>query len=160
MDLKIMEINLAASYKARVRLHCANVGANTTSLANGFGFVVTVKLGFRIRLAWENLNGFRLGLIHTALNRKPPFSLKFDECVIVPKHSMWRRRNLSPSEVSFASVVDQCERTLVYRGRHVYRMDVHFIFLLFYHRSQQTTTITTTITTTSSTITSPWVLIH
>ena len=51
VDLKIMEINLAASCKTRVRLHCANAKANTTSLANSFGFVVTAKfVGFRIRL--------------------------------------------------------------------------------------------------------------
>ena len=57
MDLKIMEINLAASYKTRVRLHCANTEANTTSQTNSFGFVVTAKFGFRIRLVWGNLNG-------------------------------------------------------------------------------------------------------
>ena len=45
-----MEINLAASYKTRVRLHCTNAEANMTSLANSFGFVVVVKFGFRIRL--------------------------------------------------------------------------------------------------------------
>ena len=133
MDLKIMEINLAASYKTRVRLQCTNAEANTTSLANSFGFVVTVKFGFRIRSVWGSINGFMLGLIHTALKRKPRFSLRFDKCVIVPKHSMCRRRNLSRSEVVFASVVVQYERILVYRGRHVYRIDVRFIVLLFYH---------------------------